>query len=201
MKYRDLVMVVVLVGLVVLWMSRPAPPEKTHAATSTPAPTQTSRAPVAQATPSPALTELKPASGMTEIGHRPKLLIEILDKPRRFEDLKFRLTLEANWELVVPLDSKNLPILNLSFQQGEQIWGFRSQESVPTKNQPLRDQRQSWEIPLKSLVAPQDIESLRTAYGKKRIEVVAFLSEGEKETNPMSRRVSMLISGHTTLEP
>ncbi len=201
MKYRDLVMVVVLVGLVVLWMSRPAPTARGQAITSSPSPIEPSKAPVSQATPSPALTELKPASGMTEIGHRPKLLIEILDKPRRFEDLKFRLTLEADWELVVPLDSKNRPILNLSFQQGEQIWGFRSQESVPTKNQPIRDQRQSWEIPLKSLVAPQDIESLRTAYGKKRIEVVAFLSEGEKETNPMSRRVSMLISGHTTLEP
>ena len=192
MKYRDLVGVIVLVGLMVLWMSRPAPVEVAPAPTSTAVPAFT---------PTP---DIKAESRLTDLGPASSLLIEAVSKPEKLEDLKFKITVAAKSEFIVPLDKRGLPQLDLNFRLGEKFWDFRPANGKADGSVTVREGQKSWEIALKDFQAPDDLESLREAYGKERLQVTAILSEDEGEPDPsemMSRKISRFSSGQTYLEP
>ena len=139
-----------------------------------------------------------------ELGPASSLFVEAASQPDKLEDLTFKITVATKTEFVVPLNDKSLPRLTLIFQWGEKSWNYSPREDEATGSLTVREGRQTWEVALRDFVAPDDLDSLRQAYGKERIRVTAILSEDDGEQSPdemMTRKISRLTSGMTYLEP
>ena len=209
MKYRDLILVLVLVAVGVLWWSGPQTaasenPEGSTQAVAIEATPAAQRTPAVESSPQPSpaivIEKLPRRMDPTDLP-RPVLTLAVKTKPENVEDLVIsaRLkTTEPAW-VYVRSDSGD-PEVEITASLGEQYWSFRSNGDLRNTT-PRKVEELSWDVKLSALVEPEKMDELRSAYKKSTLNWVMTVTEAEEETNPMTRRVVMPIMGGFTTVP
>ena len=202
MKYRDLVLVVCMVAIVVIYWglsgeTAPLPQPAAALAHTTPTPS----APSPQ--PSKAVVTISPsAKGAFQRVEQPTLELTIKERTENLSDLVLLAKISTGRETVLPMVSKDTPRVSLTLSSGELNGLYQSPDYFRNADRILKKGESfQWEIPLRSLVPPKNSGELELLYGKKPLELSVMIVEGSSEPNPYSRRIMMAIVGKVTLEP
>lgn len=206
MKYRDLVFILVLVAVAVVWLSSDRQPEVARADE---AQTNAPSTPFVEKTPV-SIDGWKRKSSPETIDKRlfastalSGLTISPIGTPEKLEDLVVKVTVDATTQTInVPVDNRGVACVSFSLYHQERIWNFPD-NSVDLKGsiEVQKGSKKSWEIPLSRFERPPNFHTVAELYGREPIKLVAFLDEDAADPNPMSRRISVLLTGETVLEP
>lgn len=210
MKYRDLILVLVLVAVGVLWWSGPQSaasenPEGPARAVATEATPAARKTPAAEISPQPSpaivIDKLPRRMDPTYLP-RPVLTLTVKNEPEKLENLVISANLkttEPAW-VYVRSDSGN-PEVMITASLGEQYWSFRSKADLRDDAPRKVEEDLSWDVKLSELVEPEKMDELRSAYQKSALNWVMTVAEAEEKTNPMTRRVAFPIMGVFTTGP
>jgi len=206
MKYRDLVLILVLVAVAVVWLGSDRQPGAAHADEPQANPPST---PFVEKTPV-SLDGWKPKSSPETIDKQlfastasSRLTISPIGTPEKLEDLVVKVTADAKaGPIIVPVDNRGVACVSFSLYHQERIWNFPD-NSVDLKGsiEVQKGSKKSWEIPLSRFERPPHFDTVAELYGREPLKLVAFLDEEAADPNPMSRRISVLLTGETVLEP